>query len=646
MSNISNEWKQALTVEDYQYFCETVSLYDLAFYELNKTTYARDISHGLHLSHSVIVYNYNDDEKNPTSAIRLALPDIDIRTKPLFLTPDNCSIHLDFMSSEFKKLIESLKIEKLKSGDLFFNKQYGNFCPGIKIFDKEAILKYSNTDSFLKKELNDFSDVKQSINNEDSLTCIILAENNSIFKNKYLKDYENLLAFNGLYLSFESTIFERLFKGYFHVQGDFYVSNFIEPKANNVIEIDDAIKYLLKNCYVNILCAFYADIIDYKDFGQSLTPESNVVHRNLILSGTADWHKFDKFSDDKVDDTKTSRPYIPSTTPLVDNIANAIGNNNEVLEYISNEENLKNFGSLQTETFESNEGEDAPFTSSAFSDDKPPLYFDKNSRNTKKDYIDAPIIIPKDGNFLIDGRIFSVTIDEIWEAIKRIEFGRKPDTDISDSTEVGYPYAKDAKYKTSKDSRPVAAKKFNLGNGSIGDPLKIKYNKEDDPLTFEVESFVNDPDTIYYNVIDEVKSLLTNDLSLDEDTVSNFDDILSLIGNVSKSLPNDKAYSLRELESLLRGLQFNIAYFIRYSERYFTRVGKLGKNGKGSLYQLHKDFVNDNEHDTSFIDSSSLNKITENTNDDSANDVFMSAAGTWQKVSQVMKLRVRTDEEF
>ena len=658
MSRISTEWKQGLSVTEFQYHSENVSLFDLAFFEKNNKIYIRDSTEGLSLSHTVIAYDYDDDKKDPKTAVKIAIPEVDLRAKPLFLHEKNFQKFLsDYSVAEFKNVIDTLKIGAIENGDFYYNYQssFGkSYSPGIKIFDKDTFMQYVDTDSFLKETNNIYSAIgyTSDVSKEEN---VYLSNKDTVFETKYLKEYSNLLAFNGVFIDFNSNLFNSIFVNFYNIQNStFDVRDFIEKQLKEAKIEDSLILYMLKNCYVSILCAFYADIIDYKDFNQSLAPDSDVVHRNLILSGTADFNRFDKYSDDNKDTSKTTRPYIPVTTPLVDGIADTI--ETDTMEFLFDEQNKDKLGSLQTETFEISEGE-KPFTSAAFNDSKPPVYYDPHSRNQKSDYIDPPIIVPKDGNLLIDGRIFSTTIDEIWEAIKRIEFGRKSDADVHSSNEIGYPYA-EGNLSTEVDTRPVNARKYKFGK-KIGDPLKIKYNKDGNPLTFSVESFVSDPTKIYYNVIDELKVLLSTDLSLNEETLENFDNLLNIINGLEKITPSEKAYSLRELESLIRGLQFNIAYVIKYASLYFTRVGSVGKilrkdtyaENAGTISQLHKDFKNDGTIDTSYKGTASLEPITSekfggNQDEVSSQSVFMSAAGTWQSVSQFMRLRVRTDEEF
>lgn len=648
---ISNEWKKALSATEYQYFCENVSLFDLAFYEHNGKIFIRDEHNGLKLKHSIIAYKDDDDEEK-TSAISVNIPKMDLRSKPLFVHKDNYELYFQTDSFE-ENLGQQLKIRPLKEGDYYYNFQrnsrWPGYAPGFKVFDKEAIMAYSNTESFFLPENNPFVLYDYGPLKEND---IVLSERNDIFKNKYLSNEEHLFAYNSLYISYASTLFNKIFYEYYSLQNrSFNIQDFFNINKNTVVFNDGMILFMLKNCYVSVLCPFFADIIDYKDFNQSLSPDSNVVHKNILVSSKANLKRFDEMSDDAVDSAETTRPYIPTTTPLSDHFSKQLFGKDNNLEEIFDEKNKDLLGALQTESFEKSKDYDSFFTSSAFSNENPPFFYDKNSRNVKEDYIDPPIVVPKDGNILVDGRIFSLTIDEIWEAIKRIEFGRSSDEQIDSNQEIGYPYSESMSAKTKSDTRPLKARKFNF-DGKVGDPLEISYDDSIKPLSYRVEKWVNDPEKIDYNFMDQLKDLITSDF--DAETLSNINTILD---DISKYAPSEQAYSLRELESLLRGLQLNLAYVIKYAEKYFTRVGKVGKilnrdaynENAGTAYQLHRDYHNG--IDTTYKGADSISPITiekfgKNQNEVPSYSVFMSANGTWQSVSQCMRLRIRDDEEF
>lgn len=630
MAQISTEWKQALSVEEYEQFCEIVSLYDLAFIEEDKKL--RSLTNGLKLKHTVIAYDQSKDKQ-----ISVAIPEIDLRSKPEFVLID-----------EYKKL----GLPALEEGDYFYkggDNNKDNAAKGYKKFDYEAVKSFISTESFTNAENNPFSECTYGPSLEND---IILSERDTDFEKKYITpkgfDYE---AYNGLYISPQSNIFNQLFKSYWKLTNNkfdilSYIS--INETAGTYDITSEGIANMLKCTYIAILCPFYADIIDYKDFKQELSPDSTVVHKNVIVSASADTKRFDNFSDDSRDTATSSRPYIPTTTPLTDNFG-------EKFDDIFDDANKNAIGSLQTETFEDGASNEGFFTSSKIESSIPPFYYDKNSRFEKSDYEDNPIVIPKDGNLLVDGRIFSMTIDEIWEAIKRIESGRDSDSKISENIEIGYPL--NSASKNDNDTRPFSLKKFNFGT-KTGDPLKVSYKTKSKRLMMSVDSYVDDPDTIVYNIIDDIKDIVSKDFGID---VENISEVISVIGQLSQYLPAEKAYSLRELESLLRGLQYNVAYISKYANMYFTRVGKIGeiiennnahhKDAAGSLYQSHKDFINSGKNSTQFKGIESLGKITNesygNRQDEiSSQGVYMSAAGTWQHISQFMKLRLRDDEEF
>ena len=214
MSRISTEWKQGLSVTEFQYHSENVSLFDLAFFEKNNKIYIRDSTEGLSLSHTVIAYDYDDDKKDPKTAVKIAIPEVDLRAKPLFLHEKNFQKFLsDYSVAEFKNVIDTLKIGAIENGDFYYNYQssFGkSYSPGIKIFDKDTFMQYVDTDSFLKETNNIYSAIgyTSDVSKEEN---VYLSNKDTVFETKYLKEYSNLLAFNGVFIDFNSNLFNSIF---------------------------------------------------------------------------------------------------------------------------------------------------------------------------------------------------------------------------------------------------------------------------------------------------------------------------------------------------------------------------------------------------------------------------------------------------
>ena len=127
----------------------------------------------------------------------------------------------------------------------------------------------------------------------------------------------------------------------------------------------------------------------------------------------------------------------------------------------------------------------------------------------------------------MDGRIISRSIDELWEAIKRLTGGRKSSREALKDNEVGYPYGTD-KLETKCDSRPIVRNHefTNDGQTFIGDPTYISYSQGNN-LSFKVEEWINNPNKIHYSIMEELKSLSQKDYN--DKTLTTLDSILYLL---------------------------------------------------------------------------------------------------------------------
>lgn len=667
---LSNEWKQELTIEDYQPFSMKVSLFDLAFYEKDNLTYTRyslDNCEGLLLEHSVIVFdpkaytldgkifyveNFNS-EKYIKSGINVAVPLFDLRNRPLFLDDSNKSDVYDADSIKYENALSINKTlapkympKALLNGDYFYSKQTSSsYAPGFKIFSKDACMNVSDSEAFNKQ-----SPVSLTLSfdtMQDSQADIVLCNEDTVFENKFIKE-SGYKAFNKICLNASNSSFWQIFCNFYGLQvSDYSFRNFIQVNNNIVTEADPAIICLLKHCYVLLKCSFFADIIDYRDFDQTLNKNAKVIHNNMILSAKGDFNRYNKFSNDSDESAAVTRPYIPTTTPSIDRTAYSLVKNFDNLEFNSQIDKLiensvnpgSEIGAIPTQSFEEMvESSDSSFTKQAQSASAP-IWFDPDSRNLAEDYNDLPIIFKKDGNLILDGRIFSRTIDELWEMIKRLVAGRKPD--IEKNAEIAYPRgSNDTSTIISTDTRPsIKHHKLN-DSGDIGDPVNISYSGSDQ-LSFTVDEWVNDPAFIEYEFLPEFKKLVAKDYP-DFESVT---EIVESIDKVGKPEPSTRPYSLRELEALIRGLQYNLACLITYSNAKFVRLGQLHQ-----LHNKYKDGVDTRieSYGVDEVDDSLFYDLDNNTNQDIINpqSVYMSANGTWQSVSQSMRLRIRKDEEW
>lgn len=702
MKKISTEWKQKFSTTDFDTHSEFISLFDLLFYEKNGEIYTRvnflkpisdNKCNGLPLEHSIICLDDlcfdNEGKLRPstdesdieelwkTSGFDIAIPKKDLRSKPVFLSAETFSKFIENDDSSLSSFLSKYKPRALSTADFYYDGQR-NFASGVKIYDKESLMEYKSVEEFTDNSIyEDFPTVIEETNfnqnvNEDyyrDISDIILCEEETSFEQKYLVGKVKR-AFTRICINPTNEKIWKAFCKYYDLQynGSYDYGRFIEINQDGTIDISETMKFLLKNCYFLVRAPFFADIIDYKDFGQSLNKQSKVIHNNLILTKNGDYNRYNKFSDSIDQAADKTRPYFPKTTPSVDlltkDILKSLRADNGTFEekiqaLIDDSEKFESeIGAIPTETFEQIADNVSPSFTSRGVSSPVPLWFDPESRKAPQDYSDLPIIFGKDGNLILDGRIISRTIDELWVAIKTLQSGRDSDLNIETKSEVGYPYGEEEK-QTEVDTRPSIMNhtfKYN-SKTKTGDPVLISY-RDEDGLTFNVDSWVNNPNKIKYSILAAFKYLETT-LTTPSDNPEIVCGIIEEIKNLpDKEIPSDKPYSLRELEALLKGLKYNLETFIAYTEQYYAKAGSVGQRlgegfnkAAGSAYTLHKEYGKEDFKDTQYKGTESLGKITDDmitSNQDNipSYTVYLAADGEWHSVWQSMNLRIRDDEEF
>ena len=700
MKKISTEWKQEFSTQNFDTHSEFISLFDLLFYQVSDSTiYTRlsstynesdhdSYSKGKKLEHSIICFDedlYNDrgnikagenqNEKWLTSGFDIAIPKIDLRAKPLFLTQSSFQSLTGVEDTYFslQSFISTFKPRKLDSSDYFYSGEE-DFSHGIKIFKQDALKAYYYVEDFINETVyknNDDTSAKPLVTYDTNDTLeedysnvrmnadIILCEQNINFENKFLTSESHKKAFNSICVNYKNPKIWKSFCKYYNLTytGSYNYVNFVTVEDDDKVIMTPTMEFLLKNCYFLIRFPVFADIVDYKDFDQSLNKTSRVIHNNLILTKNGDFNRFDKFEGNTSENAKNTRPYFPQTTPIVDLVAKDLLNKLQVANatniqkinaLITDSEKLNtDIGSIPTETFEQlSSNADPSFTSNG-RNAPVPLWFDPYSRKDASEYGDLPILFSKDGNMILDGRIISKSIDEIWMVIKMLLSGRASDSATID--EIGYPKGTEQNESTN-DTRPFIRKHtFKIGsNVKVGDPLMIAY-QDGENLDFNVESWVNDPTEITYKLLNTFTQLTTS-------LGKSIDDIDESI-KAGKSNPAANPYSLRELEALIRGLQYNLESFISYTSQFYAKGGATGhvdetnknKAIAGSLYTLHKEYGVNNRKDTWYTGIDDLGQITNdmitnNQNEVPSYSVFLAADGKWHSVSQCMNIRIRDDE--
>lgn len=279
----------------------------------------------------------------------------------------------------------------------------------------------------------------------------------------------------------------------------------------------------------------------------------------------------------------------------------------------------------------------------------PPGYFDTESRHHAAfypgHYQRIPMLIPKEGNYFADGRIFGVTIDEIWTAIKKVMLGRRSDED--DSVNAGLsdetvPYGNADTNSNPDDSRIWESTdnnikfKYDDRLTKWGDPISMMISPyEDDKGNARekllIDFFVDNNDSIKYTIYEAIQQLDSEVTHWDPErneengtkarSIENFrpwvenrnrHPIRSFYADmIPQKTPIDEgewaprkvAWSLRELEAGILGNKYNLLALSRFLKENFAITGHLGRTwdqyhpmspilqiSAGSLYQLHKDY--------------------------------------------------------
>lgn len=667
--NLSKEWKQGLALDDPQPFALIENLYDLLFVDIGGVTYARSLMKengvqnikGLTLEHNIIVFDptvYGEMNggcreilKSDTDSFNywnktgfdVAVPVLDARSRPMFFNADVAAEELEdgYDDDVFTKLIASLKPNLLNKSDYYYSKQASTatYAPGFKIYEEDAIIPFKNTKDVYRHSCkmgsvstyeDDWADysspygVALATDSFNSNADIILVKTPERFKTRFSSEL-NYNVFNTLCFNFESNTVWKNFISYYGlsctastIKAMIYTDS-VGACTFNESSSSTALQYLLKHCYVILKCAFLADPVDYTDFAQNLNPESDVVHRNIIISGKGDFHRYEDevtYADGAESTTSdsTTRPYIPKTTPVVDLLSDEFTSGSSIEEKVATliAESVKpdsDIGSLPSSPLVGKGISDG--VTSKTSTALPPGWFDPSSRNDATDYTDMPAVMPKTGNGVFDGRLIGPTIDEINYIIKQILGGRAAESNTQD--EIGYPGGTGNNTDTRITIKEHTFKSSSGGNVK-GDPLYIKWTEGANGLTYSVQKWIDNPSKFTYSLVQAIKDF--------QATLKETPTI-----TVYESKPNDTVYSLRELEALIRGLQYNLEYAVTLLSKSFATVD-------GGITQFNSD--------------SDLGTLEWTSDPDETNnkEIYLSKNGTWQSVRQFMRIRVREDEDY
>ena len=458
----------------------------------------------------------------------------------------------------------------------------------------------------------------------------------------------------------------------------------------------------LKNTFVFIRAPFFADYVQPEVFQQNLTEQSEVKHKNIIISDHGDFHRY---SDSLSGNTKNTRFYHMQTAPTVDLLSKSYAKQIKINNYnnSSNRDTLYNelfanhelFGSVLYDNKNTRESDKKYLNDYLTS----PQYFDPEitqSRGNNSLDSDLPILIPEAGNLYVDGRIFGPTIDEIWKYFKQIVSGTIAYSEVDSKKDNGFTvnrvYPCDESTTPEEHKGTAFYRGYKTENGAlvpaseqiIGDPIESEIKTHEQNFEYlDIMKWVTPPTHFKIQVYEFLKAAskevmkglkegvsetghnietLTSDdnsFSYEGHDVSNpYKDTNSIYG------PRKNPYSLRELEAMLANTKYNINALMSFLVKNYTANGALSHD-KGGLFQLHKDYnSNISQPNTLYTgsgagsadieDRDNLNvkkysqygkDAADSSNNCKAKDVYLAADGTWRYIHQETRLRV-FDTEF
>ncbi len=382
---------------------------------------------------------------------------------------------------------------------------------------------------------------------------------------------------------------------------------------------------ILKHTFVWVKAPFFGDYIQPEVFNQDLSSDSDVIHNNIVISDTADFNKYDKYSEvgDHSSEDIYSYPYIPITSPGLDLVTPKIYKS--ITGSSSNDTTNLEDAAIKKIIEEGDKNENSKIGSIKFAPNLRsnetnalPNYFDPEVDYSIDSLRHLPTIIPSSGNLYTDGRIISPTIDELWVYLKKLTEGRRKDSlTVLDPEELdmGRAISTEENKKLINDTiltAPISSEmSFNVdGKERYGDIINVAYTTDDRKNmenTIKVTDFINNNNSIKYNIFSALKriskSITAFDLSKSstgskEREITNFTawcytnkdekdeeyystlkdgDTASVNENDNIWRPRKNApYSLRELEAITKGNKYNIITLARFIENNFSVVGPLG----------------------------------------------------------------------
>ena len=632
LTSPTRPWKHSLTTIPTKTENSLISLYDL-FYASNKTlwiesTFGEALT-GCKLEHDIICLNTSMLKTDGT---------VDTTQSADIIASTWWSNGIDISLPMFDARAKKKEIDcKASVNDLaiFYGNKY-------VIYDKDSALEPKNTTVFtsrgikIKNEKNGVSltwetysppsiGIYNSIEKSTTLDILLSAQDkafkstlvtqdgfdayNRLFINPYTNFAVDLvMKATGMNLNLVQNLQDGTFlspHSYVFPNWSFFWDATNTQSIASVINSTngtDAWYNLLKNTFVWVRAPFYADYIKPDDFEQSLTPESKVVHNELMLSGAGDFKKYDMsitqdatipekgLNDNKnvsqyglgatsnaahIDDlgfSELSMPYIPKTSPTVDIYTSNLLDEEELLRGIKNigDKDSTNYSSKISLSKESTQiqnfldqkvsgndmiirglpvaaiNRDNAVDSENTSPESliPPNWFDPENRYSDKYYSEMtkfPTVVPKDGNLYVDGRIIGPTIDEIWIMLKKLTGGRLSDDDSKTraaTLDIGIPVGT-SNHSNNTDTTMTEVPDSEF-NFKIGKGLKYG-----DPIDFKYNVTVDDEKTKLYSQKLEITKFVNQNDTIAYPVYNS----LKLLSNSIVNNTNDGNCSIKKTDS-------------------------------------------------------------------------------------------------
>lgn len=587
---VSYEWKKSLTARPLETDNVLVCLYDLLYDSdgelwINSSTVSKA---GTRLGHDIICFNSN---LNKTSG------ELNLNSGPLSESPVWWTNGIDISLVQYDPRSRAKKIvnnKKIGGKQIFTNGYY-------TIFDKDAAIAPATIEQFcaggIRRNQKSLAQDPTLQNYKPPKILAITSDGGVVESDIYLSSEDvifkgtlvssaNYYAYNTLYIN-PNTTFGKFLIGraigvnpeiicadltaeklglYNELSASEYHFNLTSGTDSESLSIADILGrdeyfYILKNTFVWIRAPFYADYIKPESFQQDLTPSSKVVHDELMLSGTADFNRYDRYikqvnsevntdeqnisnttitADENVDGrSETSDFYIPVTSPTVDFFthdflksflpsikANDNGYSSRLTEW--NTTSDKKIEEFLQEYVDGNDSvvrsiPIAPINRGDVNKSSPdnlvpPGWFEPESRKSDEYYKHMgkfPAVLPKNGNLYVGGRILSATIDEIWYMLKKLVGGRNADTvissqdsDLSQPLNTEYSNPIDTRMSEVPSSEFIFRPDSSKTEETKGDPIDIEYDRTDsNNVVVKVSKFVNQNNAIKYPLFKSLQAI-------------------------------------------------------------------------------------------------------------------------------------------